>query len=88
MREIGHPGAAMLRIGGQPEEAKRAHFSPEMRREAVFPIGLLGDWSNAVAREPPHRVAQGIHVLAQSEIHRAVEHRRPPPPESARADHG
>ena len=78
MREIAHAGAAIVRVGGDAEQAELAEFLPELRRELVGLVDVGGERRDRLLRETLHHVAQRIDVLTQPEIHRMRVHRVSP----------
>ena len=72
MREIPHPGAAVFLLDRDPVQPERAHFGPQLDREAVGAVDLGGNRRDPVLGEIAHRGAQ--HIDLGAEI--MVEHRK------------
>ena len=75
MRQIGHADAAEFLGHGDAQEAKIAHFFPEFVGKGVAGVDLCRHRLDALLRPAMHHLAQGIHILAQIELHDCVEHR-------------
>ncbi len=78
MREVSHPGAAVFLGHGDAQQAQLAQFGPELGGELVAAVDLGGHRLQPFLRPAVHHVAQGIHILAEIELHTCVEHRFPP----------
>ena len=74
MGEIGHARAAEFFRHGDPEKAEIAHLFPKCSGKFVARVDLGCHGFDPLLGEPVHHIAQGIHVLAQIERHRRVEH--------------
>ncbi len=73
MREVAHAGAAIFLLDGDAVQAERAHFGPQLDREAVGPVDLGGERRDTVLGKVAHRRAQ--HVDFGTEVE--VEGRKP-----------
>ena len=71
MREIAQPGAAVLLLDGDAEQAELAHLRPQIAREGVGAVDLVGARRDLVGREAAHAVAQHVGGLAEAEIEAA-----------------
>ena len=76
VREVAEPGAAVLLLDGDAEEAERAHLRPEVHRERVRPVDLRGARRDLGRGEVAHRAAEHGDRLAvvEGEL-REVDHR-------------
>ncbi len=68
MREIAHPGAAILLLDGDAEEAERPHQRPQLDRKTVGAVDLGGQRRHPVLGEVAHRRAQHVDLRAEIEI--------------------
>ena len=72
------PVAAVVRIGGDAEQAELAEFLPELRRELVALVDLGRQRRDAFLREAVHHLAQRVDILTKPEIQRMRVHRVSP----------
>ena len=77
--QIAHAGAAVFLGDGDAQKAEVAHLAPQVGGEDVLAVHLRGDGLDPFLRPAVNHVAQGVHVLAQVEIHPSREHHNPPP---------
>ena len=71
MLEIAEPGAAPLLLDRDPVHAELAELRPQIARERVGTVDLVGARRDLVGREAAHAVAQHVGGLAQAEIEAA-----------------
>ena len=68
MREIAEPCPAPFLLDGDAVQAERAKLRPQVARERIAAIDLVGPRSDLVLREIAHRIAQHVDVGAKAEI--------------------
>jgi hypothetical protein len=68
MGEVAEPGTAPFFLDRDAEEPKRAELRPQLAREGVGAIDLLGARCNLVLGEVAHRVAEHVDIAAKAEI--------------------
>src|SRR5690606_7781060 len=61
-------GAAIFLFHGNAVQAERAHPGPEVAREFVFAVDLVGARGDAVTGEIGHRLPQHVDVRSKPEI--------------------
>ena len=71
MLEIAEPGAAPLLLDRDAVHAELAELRPEVAREGVAAVDLVGARRDLVGGEAAHAVAQHVGGLAQAEIEAA-----------------
>ncbi len=72
--EVAETEAAVFLRHGHAEQAHLAHFGPELAREAVAAINLVGQRRDAAQGELPDRLAQLVDARTQVEIEIDREH--------------
>ena len=68
MLEIAEAGAAMLLLDRDAVQAEGAHLGPQVAREGVGPVDLVGARRDALLREVAHGGADGIGGVAEIEV--------------------
>ncbi len=68
MLEVAEAEAAIFLLDGDAVQAERAHFGPEIARETVLGVDPRRERRDTVGRETPHRLADHVRILAQSEV--------------------
>ena len=68
MFEIAQAGAAIFLVHRDAVQAERAHFRPQVAREHVIAVDLLGARRDAVLREAADGLAQHFDVGPEAEI--------------------
>ena len=72
MLEVAEAGAAVFLLDGDAEQAEFTEPGPEITRELVGPVDLVGARRDLVGGEAGDRIADHVCGLAEPEI----EHRR------------
>ncbi len=68
MVEIAQAQPAIVFAHGQPVQAERAHFGPEVARETVVQIDLCGDRRNAFVGKSRDGFAQHQCLVRQAKV--------------------
>src|SRR6185437_5414784 len=68
MMQIAEAGTAVFFFDGDPVQAERAHFRPEVAWKDVVAIDLVGARRNTVLRKSRDRPAQHIDIGPETEI--------------------
>ena len=68
--EIAQPAAAILLLDRHAEQAELAELGPQMARELVGAVDLLGQRGDLARGEARHRVADHLRLLAEVEAAR------------------
>src|SRR5262249_25452097 len=68
MGEIAEAGAAVLLLDGDAVQAERTHLRPQIAREGVALVDLIGARRNLVIGKAARGLAQHVDVLAKPEI--------------------
>ena len=66
--EIAQPRAAIFLLDGNPVQAKRADFRPEVAGELIAPVDFVGARRDLVAREIMHGFADRVRGFAEIEV--------------------
>ena len=67
--EIAQAAAAILLLDRHAEQAQLAELGPQLARELVAAVDLLGQRCDLARGEARHRVADHLRLLAQVEAH-------------------
>ncbi len=68
MGDIAEPRAAPLLLHRDAVQAERAEFGPQVARELVGAVDLLGARRDALVGEAAHQVAQLVDIVTEPEI--------------------
>ena len=68
MLEIAEAGAAIFLLDRDAVQAERAHLRPQVAREDIVAVDLVGARRDLVLREAADRLAQHVDVGAEPEI--------------------
>ena len=68
VRQVTHVGAAVFFAHCDAQQAQRAHFAPQVHGELVASVNLGSAGGDLGLGKIPHRVAQGVDLLAKLKI--------------------
>ena len=68
MGEIAEPRPAVLLLDGDAMQAERAHLRPQVARKCVAAVDLVGAGGDLVLGEAADRLAQHVHLGAETEV--------------------